>query len=98
MAAHPSILALGNPRERGAWWATVHGVTKSWAQLCKHTDACKLLCVEWINKKALLYGTGNYIQYPVIKHNGKEYEKQCVCTHTHTHTHKTESILCMLET
>ena len=20
---------LGNPRDRGAWWATVHGVTKS---------------------------------------------------------------------
>ena len=23
---------------RGAWWATVHGVTKSWTQL--GTDAC----------------------------------------------------------
>ena len=21
---------LGNPMDRGAWWATVHGVTKSW--------------------------------------------------------------------
>ena len=21
---------LGNPKDRGAWWATVHGVTKSW--------------------------------------------------------------------
>ena len=21
---------LGNPRDRGAWWATVHGVAKSW--------------------------------------------------------------------
>jgi len=21
----------------------------------------------------------NYIQYPVINHNGKEYEKMCVC-------------------
>ena len=25
--------------------------------------------------KALLYSTGSYIQYPVINHNGKEYEK-----------------------
>ena len=24
---------LGNPRDRGAWWATVPGVAKSWAQL-----------------------------------------------------------------
>ena len=21
---------LGNPVDRGAWWATVHGVTKNW--------------------------------------------------------------------
>ena len=26
MAAHSSILALENPMDRGAWWATVHGV------------------------------------------------------------------------
>ena len=24
---------LENPLERGAWWATVHGVTKNWTQL-----------------------------------------------------------------
>ena len=24
---------LGNPTDRGAWWDTVHGVTKSWTQL-----------------------------------------------------------------
>ena len=35
---------------------------------------CKLYR-EWINNKVLLYRTGNYIQYPVINHNGKEYEK-----------------------
>ena len=34
---------------------------------------CKLLHTEWINSKDLLYSTGNYIQYPVINHNGKEY-------------------------
>ena len=29
----------------------------------------------------LLYSTGNDIQYPVIKHNGKEYEKEyIICT------------------
>ena len=37
MATHSSILAnnkllqyscLGNPLDRGAWWATVHGVTR----------------------------------------------------------------------
>ena len=28
MAAHSSILAWKNPMDRGAWWATVHGVSK----------------------------------------------------------------------
>ena len=36
---------------------------------------CKLLHIGWINK-VLLYNTGNYIQYPVINHNGKEYLKK----------------------
>ena len=31
--------------------------------------------IEWINK-VLLYSTGNYIQHPVINHNGKEYKKR----------------------
>ena len=39
---------------------------------------CKLLYVEWINNKVLLYSTRNYIQYPVINHSGKEYEKEYI--------------------
>ena len=37
----------------------------------------KPLYPEWMNK-VLLYSTGNYMQYPVISHNGKEYEKECI--------------------
>ena len=33
MATHPSILGLENSMDRGAWQATVHGVTKSWTRL-----------------------------------------------------------------
>ena len=40
---------------------------------------CKLLYRESINTKVLLYSTGNYIQYPVINHSGKEYEKKSAC-------------------
>ena len=29
MATHSSILGLENPMDRGAWWATVHGVAES---------------------------------------------------------------------
>ena len=36
----------------------------------------KLLYIGWINNKVLLYSIGNYIQYPVINHNGKENEKE----------------------
>ena len=30
MATHSSLLAWRIPMDRGAWWATVHGVPKSW--------------------------------------------------------------------
>jgi len=33
MATHSSIPCLETPTDRGAWRATVHGVTKSWTQL-----------------------------------------------------------------
>ena len=31
---------LENPIDRGAWWATVHGATKSQTQLSIHTCIC----------------------------------------------------------
>ena len=34
---------------------------------------CKLLYIGWIKNKVFLYSTGNYIQYLVANHNGKEY-------------------------
>ena len=33
MVTHSSILAWKMPMDRGAWWATVHGVAKSQTQL-----------------------------------------------------------------
>ena len=33
MATHFSILSWRIPMDRGALWATVHGVTKSWTRL-----------------------------------------------------------------
>ena len=38
MATHSSVLAWKIPMDRGAWRATVHGVTKSWSWLVtRHT-------------------------------------------------------------
>ena len=33
MATHSSILAWRISMDGGAWWATVHGVEKSWTRL-----------------------------------------------------------------
>ena len=49
---------------------------------------CKLFYTEWINNKVLLYGAQNYIQYPMISHNGKENKKECM------HICITESLCC----
>ncbi len=53
------------------------GEGKDWES---EISRCKLLHIGWINNKILLYSTGNYIQYPVINHNGKEYKKEYMCT------------------
>ena len=39
---------------------------------------CKLVYIEWINNKGLLFSTGNYIQHLAVNHNGKEHEKECI--------------------
>ena len=38
MATHSSTLAWKNPMDRGAWWATVHGVANSRTQLSDFTS------------------------------------------------------------
>ena len=50
----------------------------------------KLFYIERINNTVLLYSTGNYIQYLVINHNGKQHENE--------HTYITESFCCTPET
>ena len=37
---------------------------------------CRLVYIEWIDNKVLLHSTGNYVQYAVINHNGRECEKE----------------------
>ena len=38
----PQYSCLENSMDRGAWWATIHGVTKSWTLLSTH----RLLCIH----------------------------------------------------
>ena len=46
----------------------------------------KLLYIEWISNKVLLYNQGNFIQYSLINHN-KKYEKEYIYIYTHTYIH-----------
>ena len=57
------MVARGSGGERGKDWEFEIG-------------RCKLVYTGWINNKVLLYSTGNYIQYPVTNHNGKEYGRR----------------------
>ena len=59
-------------------------MTEATQQACRG----KLLHIGWINNKVLLYSTGNCIQYPVIKDNGKEYEEE----YTNIYVHVSESL------
>ena len=42
MATHNSVLAWKNPMDGGAWYATVHGVTKNRTQLSDFTHSLNL--------------------------------------------------------
>ena len=42
----PVYSCLENPMDGGAWWATVHGVTKSWTQLSDFTFTFHLHALE----------------------------------------------------
>ena len=37
------------------------------------------LYTRCLNNKVLLWSPGNCVQYPVMNHSGKEYEKECIC-------------------
>ena len=61
MATHSSLLAWKIPMDRGAWWATVHGVAKSRTQLsskhrtAQHAPYDTIFLLEylypWVSKK-----------------------------------------------
>ena len=55
--------------------------------------SCNLLYIEWINNKVLLYSTGNYIQCPVINHNGKNMKRNAYITESLCYTAEINTIL-----
>ena len=67
--------------DREAWLQTtgLQRVGYNWVTECTHTHTH--IYVERINNQVLLYSIRNYIQYPVINHNGKECEIECIHTY-----------------
>ena len=63
MATHSSILPWKNPMDRGAWLATIYGVTKSrtWLSTRKHLIQCLTPISQWIILKGrrVKYKTGS---------------------------------------
>ena len=57
---------LVDAKKGGAWVREGCGV---WISRCKQL----LIYTEYTNNEVLLYSTGNYMQYTMINHNGKEY-------------------------
>ena len=51
--------------------AKEEGLGKGWNRRLRLANVSSY--IEWINNKVLQYSTENYIQYPMINQNGKEY-------------------------
>ena len=61
MTTHSSILARGNPMDRGAWQAAVSGVTKSQTWISNYTAAVEFKnvdCVESSIRKSVVFFSG----------------------------------------
>ena len=55
---------LKNSMDRGAWWVTVHGVTKSWTRLSDFTLIYKFILSHFaLQKKLTQYCKSTILQY-----------------------------------
>ena len=61
MADHSNILARRIPLDRGAWWATVHGVTKE-LNMTKRWSTCAQY-YKWIGKNNVKGARGDLMQF-----------------------------------
>ena len=61
---------LGNPMDRGAWWATVHGVAKSQTWLsthaCMHSTILILSVYRFLNTSP--YGLSTWLAWETLYH------------------------------
>ena len=63
---HPLLyICLKNPMDRGAWWATAHGVTKSQIQLSMHSVGTRLY-IRKNKREQVVYGPEKHRYHSVI--------------------------------
>ena len=79
MATHSSTLAWKIPMNRGAWWATVYGVAKSWTQLKRLGMHISYISSVWLEKKMdntkkMEFGT--YQCVPLCREVGKKFRQR----------------------
>ena len=63
---HSNLLqysCLGNPMDRGAWWATVHGVAKSWTWLKQLSMHVHISILNIKNVAIIMRHAGRYNWY-----------------------------------
>ena len=82
MAAHSSILAWRIPVDRGAWWTTIHGITKSQTQLSTHAINLCTNNENWI-KRFTEYGPAhqNKTQFPPQFLPSESFHKPLILLH-----------------
>ena len=49
-----------------------------WMEWEFEMSRCQLLGIDWISNRVQLHSIGNHSQYPMINHNGKDYEKEYI--------------------
>ena len=67
---------LGNPMDRGAWWATIHGVTKSQTPLRDFTFTFKQRKVKWEKRVTYPYNWEVNLTFcPMLMLNDREWRQ-----------------------
>ena len=67
---------LGNPMDRGAWWATVHGIAKSQARLSTCMCVCVCVCVTESLCCTAVINTTLQINYAIKKRLWRLWNKE----------------------
>ena len=85
-----SCPTLSDPMDCSLPGSSVHGIFQArvleWVAIAFsefEIKRCKLLYTEWMDNNFLLDSIGNFIQYPMINHNGKEYKKEYIYIYTY---------------